>query len=111
MIVKLKQKYKKYPDLTYGQYYTVIGIEADDFRLLNDYGRPYLYPNRLFNIIDPHKPLDWVIEIGGSGEHYAYPPEINSSGFFEDFFDGKEQAVVIFWRVVNQRLAIMAKAS
>jgi hypothetical protein len=110
MIVKLKRKYKKYPDLTHGQYYTVIGIEADDFRLLNDFGRPYLYPYQLFEIIDPQKPPDWISEIGDSGEHYAYPPGINSSGFFEDFFDGKEQAVVIFWRVVNQRLALMARA-
>jgi hypothetical protein len=110
MTVTLKRKYKKYPDLTYGQYYTAIGIEADDFRLLNDYGRPYLYPNRLFEVVDPREPLDWVSETGGSGEHYAYPPELNSSGFFEDFFDGKKQAVTIFWHAVNQRMAFMAKA-
>jgi hypothetical protein len=70
---------------------------------LNDFGRPYLYPNGLFEIIDPQKPPDWIIETGESGEHYAYPPEINSSGFFEGFFDGKKQAVVIFWRVVDMK--------
>jgi len=110
MIVKLLRKYKKYPDLTYGQHYTVIGIEADDYRLLNDYGRPYLYPNQLFEVVETQEPLDWDIETGEDGERYAYPRELNRSGFFEDFFDGKEQAVVIFWRVVNQKLVIMAKA-
>jgi hypothetical protein len=34
--------------LTMGQQYSVIGIEADDYRLLNDAGRPYLYPAGAF---------------------------------------------------------------
>lgn len=52
MIVKLRRKNANYPDLMPGQQYMVIGIEADDFRLLNDQGRPYLYPSRLFEVID-----------------------------------------------------------
>jgi hypothetical protein len=46
MIVKLRQESAEYPDLTPGQHYVVIGIEADDFRLLNDQGHPYLYQRR-----------------------------------------------------------------
>ena len=42
MIVKLRRKNARYPDLTPGQDYAVIGVEADDFRLLNDRGQPYL---------------------------------------------------------------------
>ena len=53
MIVKLRKQYEKYPDLTPDQPYVVIGIEADDFRLLNDHGRPYLYPHNLFEVVDP----------------------------------------------------------
>ena len=34
MIVKLRRKNTQYPDLTPKQQYAVIGIEADDFRLL-----------------------------------------------------------------------------
>ena len=105
MIVRLGQPLKEYPDLTYGQCYILIGIEADDFRLLNDRGRPYLYPHHLFEIVDSRKPSDWITEIGEEGETYAYPSTLNGVGFFEDFFDDKENAVSTFWRVVNQWLS------
>ena len=105
MVVKLRCKNPRYPDLTPRQDYVVIGIEADDLRILNDKGRPYLYPSRLFDIVDPHEPEDWVTEYGDDGERYAYPLLLNNCGFFEDFFDDKEEAVVTFWQIVNQRLA------
>jgi len=105
MIVKLRRKNPRYSDLTPGQPYVVIGIEADELRILNDAGRPYLYSPKIFQVIDPHEPADWVIESGEDGERYAYPIPLNEPGFFEDFFDGKPKAVGIFWRVVNQRLA------
>ncbi len=111
MIVKLRRKNKRYPDLTPGQQYVVIGIEADDFRILNDKGRPYLYPQGLFEIVDPKEPADWLAEFGEDGERYAYPPPLNPCGFFEDFFDGKPEAVAIFWRIVNQRLALVGKVA
>jgi hypothetical protein len=110
MIVKLRRKSTRYRDLTSGQYYAVIGIEADDFRLLNDRGQPYLYPHRLFEVVDPHEPEDWVTEFGDDGERYAYPPPLNAPGFFEDFFDAKREAVITFWQVVNQRLATVVMA-
>lgn len=105
MIVKLRRKNVRFLDLTTGQPYVVIGIEADDLRIVNDQGRPYLYPSRLFDVVDPREPEDWVSELGEDGERYAYPPPLNGSGFFEDFFDAKPAAVATFWRVVNQRLA------
>ena len=105
MIVKLKKKTPAYRDLTFGQPYVVIGIEADEFRLLNDAGRPFLYPPGLFTFVDRREPSDWVTEFGDDEERYSYPPPLNKSGFFEDFFDEKARAVSTFWRVVNQRLA------
>jgi hypothetical protein len=105
MIVKLKKKNARYRDLTFGQPYVVIGIEADHLRILNDAGRPFLYPPRLFSLVDHGEPVDWVTEFGDDGERYSYPPLLNKSGFFEDFFDEKAKAVATFWRVVNQRLA------
>ena len=93
------------PDLTPGQPYVVLGIEADDLRILNDQGRPYLYPRDLFTTLDASEPSDWVSEVGDDDERYAYPPALNSPGFFEDFFDGKIEAISMFWRVMNQRLA------
>lgn len=105
MIVKLKKKSARYRDLTFGQPYVVIGIEADHLRILNDAGRPFLYPPDLFSLIDPKEPVDWITELGDDGERYSYPPPLNKSVFFEDFFDEKAKAVAIFWRIVNQQLA------
>jgi hypothetical protein len=105
MIVRLRRKTAQYADLTPRQDYAVIGIEADDFRLLNDRGQPYLYPRYLFDVVDPREPEDWVTEVGEDGERYAYPPPLNTGGFFEDFFDAKPEAMATFWQVVNQRLA------
>lgn len=105
MIVKLKQKNLDYPDLSENQPYFVIGIEADDYRVLNDAGKPYLYPPDLFDVIDSREPSDWVTEIGEEGERYAYPEPLNKVGFFEDFFDQKPKQTSIFWHVVNRRLS------
>ncbi len=110
MIVKLKGANPSYPDLTAGQTYVVIGIEADDLRLLNDRGRPFLYPADLFDAIDRREPADWMTEYGEDGERYSYPRPLNGPGFFEDFFDAEVNAVATFWRIVNERLAIAAAA-
>ena len=105
MIVKLARKSPRYPDLSPGQPYVVIGIEADELRILNEPGRPFLYPARLFQVVDAREPDDWVSETGDEGERYAYPRLLNATGFFEDYFDDKREAVARFWRVVNRRLA------
>jgi hypothetical protein len=105
MIVKLRRRNARYRDLAPRQPYVVIGIEGDDYRILNDAGRPYLYPRGLFEVLDAREPGDWVSEVGEDGERYAYPAPLNEPGFFEDFFDDKSKAVKTFWRVVNQRLA------
>lgn len=105
MIVTLKRKNARYRDLTVGQPYVVIGIEADEFRILNDAGRPFLYSPHLFAVVDAREPDDWVTEFGDDGERYSYPPVLNKPGFFEDFFDRRPRAIATFWRVVNRRLA------
>ena len=105
MRVQLHRKSTRYAELTPQQQYAVIGIEACDFRLLNDRGQPYLYPHHLFKIVDPHEPDDWITEYGEDGERYAYPLPLHTCGFFEDFFDAKPETVATFWQVVNQRLA------
>lgn len=109
MIVKLKQPRTRYRDLRFGQLYDVIGIEADELRIINDAGRPFLYPPDLFSLVDAREPADWVTEFGEDGERYSYPPPLNKPGFFEDFFDQKAKAVTTFCRVVNHRLAAAGK--
>lgn len=110
MIIKYSKRHPDYNDLTLDSHYVVIGIEADDYRILNDQGQPYLYPNSLFEIVDAREPDDWITEIGDDGERYAYPPQLNAPGFFEDFFDANLDAVSSFWRTVNERWAIAATA-
>lgn len=105
MIIKLKQENPDYPDLTPEQPYFVIGIEADDYRILNDFGKPYLFPSDLFDIIDPREPSSWITEYGSDNERYAYPEDLNEAGFFEDYFDGKDEALSKFWHVVNTHLS------
>jgi hypothetical protein len=109
MIVKLRRGERRYRDLTPERPYVVIGIEADDLRILNDEGRPFLYPARRFRVIDRHEPESWVEEVGDEGERYAYPPQLNQVGLFEDFFDGNRKAVRTFWRVVNDQLAAVVR--
>ena len=105
MIVKLKQENGQYPDLSPDQPYYVIGIEADDYRILNDFGKPYLYPRDLFSLVDPREPKEWMTEFGEQGERYSYPPSMNEAGFFEDYFDGKKETVSLFWHIVNIQLS------
>ena len=111
MIVRLRwTESNSYSELTPGQFYVVIGIEADDLRLINDEGRPYLYPVAWFEILDDEEPEEWVTEYGDDGEKYAYPPELNEPGFFENFFETDPDAVRTFWRVINRKLAMQAAA-
>lgn len=105
MIVKLKSKNPSYPDLSEDQPYFVIGIEADDYRILNDAGKPYLYPPEIFEVLDSRQPPDWVTEFGDEGEQYSYPPPLNEAGFFEDFFEHKPEQMSIFWHIVNRKLS------
>ncbi|QEP43167.1 hypothetical protein D5085_08615 [Ectothiorhodospiraceae bacterium BW-2] len=104
MIVKLKAASRHYPELSAGYSYFVIGIEADDYRLLNDKGSPYLYPAELFDIVEATEPVEWLTEYGADGERYAYPAPLHEIGFFEDFFDQKPEQVIRFWHTVNQQL-------
>ena len=105
MIVRRKRDDEIHPDLTPKQEYLVIGIEADDLRILNDEGRPFLYPPELFEVVDASEPVDWVTEHGDDGERYSYPRILDRPGFFEDFFDAQREAITAFWRVVNRQLA------
>lgn len=85
--------------MTIGQIYEVIGIEGDDFRIINDENLPYLYDPEQFEIVDLNAPLFWVTEYGEDGERYSYPKEWMDPGFFEDYHDGIEGVKKLFWSV------------
>ena len=105
MVVELSESDTRFPDLTPGQPYAVLGIEADDLRILNDQGRPYLYPPEILNVVDAREPSDWVSEIGEDNERYAYPVALSGPRFFEDYFEGRPDVVATFWQAMNRRLS------
>jgi hypothetical protein len=85
-------------NLTINKEYEVIGIEADDFRIIDDKNEPILFSPDCFEIVNSNKPTFWVTEIGEDGEEYSYPPNWNETGFFEDFFDGVKHVKDQFWK-------------
>lgn len=82
----------KYGDLTENNVYRVVGIEGDLIRLMSDEGLPYLYPLSLFKVVDPNWPNDWVENISENGFRSIYPRGIGGPGFFENYFDGDNNA-------------------
>jgi hypothetical protein len=83
--------------------YDVVGIEADDYRIVDEKGEPYLFPYSAFVITDETIPNEWIISYGEDGEKYAYPPILNVKGFFEDFFDGNNEAMSIFRKHIHEK--------
>jgi hypothetical protein len=88
--------------LTVGRTYEVLGIEADDYRLLSDEAAsfandPLLYPAKCFRILDANEPAFWVCTRGEDGERYAYPTEWNGRGFFERYHDRVHAVREQFW--------------
>src|SRR5690606_25857103 len=79
-----------YWSLTLSREYEVIGIEADDYRLIDDTGEPILFDPACFEVVDPAEPAFWLSGHGEEGERYAYPPGWDVPGFFEDWHDGVE---------------------
>ncbi len=65
----------------------------------------HLYPSDLFEVIDSREPNIWITEYGEDGERYSYPPVLNKAGFFEDYFEGKNEALANFWHIINKRLS------
>ena len=84
--------------MTAGKEYTVIGIEADTYRIINDLNDPCLYEPLQCEIVDPTEPNFWVSELGEDGERYAYPLAWNRVGFFEDYHDRIQSVVDQFWQ-------------
>ena len=49
--------------LSAGALYDVIGLDNDNFRLIDDDDQPFLFPKALFEIVDPSIPDDWMIYV------------------------------------------------
>ncbi|GJM26530.1 MAG: hypothetical protein DHS20C16_29450 [Phycisphaerae bacterium] len=89
---------RKYWSLTVGLQYEVIGISADNYRILDDTGDPVIFNQLCFEIMDPSEPDFWEVSFGDGGERYANPPEWHKPGFFEDFHDHVGPVRQQFWK-------------
>ncbi|PIE55906.1 MAG: hypothetical protein CSA34_07110 [Desulfobulbus propionicus] len=78
-------------ELTVGKVYTVIGIEGDFYRILNDEKQPFLYEKEMFDVVDYAIPENWIRTEYDDNEFFIEPPELSSAGFYEDYFDGKAE--------------------
>ena len=105
MVVCLKRNLNDaslFMDLTPGNYYRVISISYDHFRIMSDDGVPGLYRSDLFNVVLQTRPDDWITVKDPDGkEMYQGPECLARPGFFEDWFDGKQPE---YW-VLRQRLS------
>ncbi|ASF45346.1 ankyrin repeat domain-containing protein [Methylovulum psychrotolerans] len=79
--------------LSPGMVYSVVQIDDEYFRVINDDGEPILYPKALFEVVDPSVPEEWVTITFDDGEYFIGPAEFNKTGFYEDYFDGVADAV------------------
>ena len=79
--------------LVIGKEYRVIKVEADDFRIMDEDGGPYLFPPEAFEVVDSLPDEDWVKNVGEDGEVYWGPVELLEPRLWEDFFDGVESAI------------------
>jgi hypothetical protein len=100
MKVKLRKEIKKH-NLCQNTVYEVIGIEANDFRIVDNENKPYLYRPLLFKIINKNEPDFWITEYGDEGERYSYPIKINKPGFFENLFNDDIRAKQTFENVLK----------
>jgi hypothetical protein len=89
MKVRFKAGWRRtYAELTPGNVYRVLGIEAGSLRIIADTGDPVLYEPSAFTLVDSVEPGDWITE-WEDGEKYAYPPALRPPVFsFEDWHDG-----------------------
>jgi hypothetical protein len=80
----------------------VIGLDQESYRLLNDLGEPILYPRQAFRVVDQTVPNNWVWDRYSEDEYYAGPKELERPGFYEDYFDGNQEAVKQFDEFVRR---------
>jgi hypothetical protein len=89
--------------LTMGRIYEVLGIEADDYRILTNEDHlyapndPVLYEPECFRLVDAREPDFWICELGEDGERYAYPECWSRIGFWEDYHDHVQAVREQFW--------------
>jgi len=89
------------PNLSSNKIYFVVGLDDQNYRLIDDINEPILYRKELFEVIDESIPSNWVRVDYDDGEYYIDPPELSVTGFYEDYFDGNAVAIKKFNRYMK----------
>ena len=101
MVVRLNIHRKQWSnklELTPGNCYRVISMGYDSFRLMADDGRASLYDSSMFDVVSNDRPPDWITKTDPSGKiGYSGPAAFSAPGFFEDYWDGKPEALKVVW--------------
>ena len=84
--------------------YSVVEIDDEYFRVIDEAGEPILYPKALFTVVDPRIPDDWIREDGTDGTYYINPPGLGGCGFYEDLFDGVASPIQTFRQFVCENI-------
>jgi hypothetical protein len=71
-------------------------------RIATRQGTPALFEVSLFAITDPQVDDGWVVQYNESGEVSLVPRAWISPGFWEDYFDGKPDAVARYQEVLRR---------
>jgi hypothetical protein len=88
--------------LTVSREYEVLCLFIDAsrgilLRLMSDNKTtPALFSAKLFEITEPTIPHNWIVTKGKLGDYSLGPKAWSDVGFWERFFDGEDEAVVIF---------------
>lgn len=80
--------------LVQGHDYEVIGIDQDSFMIIDESGEPVSYPRVFFVDCEIEVPSGWVTTDYDDGEFTCDPPEFAERGFYEDYANGVESAIL-----------------
>jgi hypothetical protein len=94
--------------LTPGREYVVIGVDHESYRVVDDKGDPILFPREGFRVVDDTIPQDWIWDRPSDDEYYGGPEGLQTPGFYEDYFDGKREAIEQFTQYL-QRVGIVPR--
>ena len=96
LVTAIVSKTTNRKSLVQGHDYEVIGIDQDSLMVIDDSGEPVSYPSSFFLEAEIEVPTDWIRTEHGDGEFSCDPPELAGRGFYEDYADGLESAILKF---------------
>jgi hypothetical protein len=102
MIIVALTRSNEFWSLTPGREYVVIGVDQASYRVVDDKGEPILFPREGFRVVDDAIPQDWIWDRQGDDEYYGGPESLQTPGFYEDYFDGKPEAIEQFTQYLQR---------